>query len=104
MIKLVNGAAVQMTQEEQDAWLASLAQPQANVTRVTALAALKAIDAAGLASAYDAWANSPDRTFLERAHIEKALHWEITDPVVQAGATALGLNQEQLQAMFNSAS
>lgn len=70
---------------------------------VPALAALLALDAAGLASAYDAWANDPARTFAERAFINKALTWERGSPVIQSAADALELTGAQLDQLFITA-
>lgn len=72
----------------------------AAVTRIAALQGLKAIDHFGLASAYDAWANDPARTFLERAFINKAQTWEKDDPTLVAAALALGIGEAELDAMF----
>ena len=71
--------------------------------RVTALQGLLAIDEAGMATQYQAWAASPSREFAELAYIDKALHWNRTDPVLIAGATALGLTSDELDALFVSA-
>jgi len=73
------------------------------VTAVTALQGLLAIEAAGLADAYMAWANDPARTFAERAFIDKAAVWRRDDPVLLAGAAALGLNAAQIDAMYAAA-
>lgn len=67
---------------------------------VPALQGLKAIDHFGFASAYDAWANDPARTFLERAFINKAQTWERGDATLAAAAQALGIGEAQLDAMF----
>jgi hypothetical protein len=104
MIKLVNGVPVQMTQDEQDAWLASLPVTNPVPSQVSALQGLLAINAAGLSGAYSAWASSGDRTFAERAFIDKALHWKRTDPVLLSGAEALGLTSEQVDQLFITAS
>ena len=104
MIKLVNGVPVQMTQEEQDAWIASLSAHSSVPSQVSALQGLLAINAAGLSEAYSEWASSGDRTFAERAFIDKATHWKRTDPVLLSGATALGLTSEQVDQLFISAS
>ena len=71
--------------------------------RVPALSALLAIDAAGLAPAYEAWANAPERTFAERAFINKAQFWRRDDPTLIAAATALGLTDENINALFLAA-
>jgi hypothetical protein len=104
MIKLVNGVPVQMTQDEQDAWLASLPVSNPVPSQVSALQGLLAIDASGLSEAYSEWAASSDRTFAERAFIDKALHWKRTDPVLLSGSEALGLTSEQVDQLFISAS
>lgn len=72
--------------------------------QVTALQGLLAIDAAGLSSAYQAWAADPARTFSEKAFIDKAIHWKRNDPVLLLGANALGLNSAQLDQLFIAAS
>jgi hypothetical protein len=104
MIKLVNGVPVQMTQEEQDAWTASLPASNPVPAQVSALQGLLAINAAGLSEAYSEWASSESRTFSERAFIDKATHWNRTDPVLLAGATALELTSDQVDQLFISAS
>lgn len=73
-------------------------------TRISALQGLKAIDHFGLASAYDAWANDPARTFLERAFINRAQTWERDDATLIAAALALGIGEAELDAMFAWAS
>lgn len=70
---------------------------------VTALSALLALDAAGLSGAYQAWADSPERTFAERAFIAKALTWERQSPVTLSAIEALGITQEQADELFTSA-
>ena len=104
MKKLVNGVEIEMTEQEAIDWVASLPVANPVPQRVTALQGLLAIDEAGLSSAYNSWAASNDRTFAERAYIDKALHWNREDPVLIAGATALGLTSEQLDELFISAS
>jgi len=71
---------------------------------VTALQGLLAIDAAGLAAAYESWANDPARSFAERAFIQRAEHWMRDDPTLQGAATALGLTETQLDELFFAAS
>lgn len=67
---------------------------------VTALQGMKAIDAAGLAAAYTVWASDPERTFLEKAFIDKALTWERDNEVILAAQVALGLTDEQVDSLF----
>ena len=104
MKKLVNGVEIEMTEQEAADWLASLPVVNPIPQRVTALQGLLAIDEAGLSAAYESWATAPSREFAERAYIDKALHWNRTDPVLIAGATALGLTTEQIDLLFMSAS
>ena len=80
-------------------------EPEANPVpqEVTALQALKALDAAGMSAAYEAWANDPARTFLERAFIQRATHWLRSDPVLLSGATAIGIGEAQLDDLFRLA-
>jgi hypothetical protein len=80
-------------------------EPDANPVpqEVTALQALKALDAAGMSAAYEAWANDPGRTFLERAFINRATHWLRADPVLLSGASAIGISEAQLDGLFRLA-
>lgn len=68
--------------------------------QIDALQGLLAIDQSGLADAYLAWASSGDRTFSQRAFIDKALLWKRDDPTIAAASTALGLTSEQVDSMF----
>lgn len=78
--------------------------PHATVPEsVPVLNALLAIDAAGLAVSYQAWADSPDRTFAERAFITKAQSWERQSPVTLAAIKALGISSKQADELFTSA-
>jgi len=67
---------------------------------VTALQGMLALDAAGLASQYDAWAQSTERTFAQRAFIDKAQRWRRDDQTLQAAAVAFGLTDENLDQLF----
>lgn len=67
---------------------------------VSAMAALLAIDEFGLANAYTAWVNDPARTFAERAFVDKAMTWRRDNAVLLAAADALGLTNEQMDAIF----
>ena len=67
---------------------------------ISALAGLAVIDEFGLAGAYTAWATSPDRTFMERAFIDKATTWKRDNAALNTAATALGLTAVQMDAMF----
>jgi hypothetical protein len=80
-------------------------EPDANPVpqEVTAYQAAKALYAAGLAEAYEAWANDPDRTFLERAAVTATTSWVRSDETLIAAATELGLTAEQLDDLFRLA-
>lgn len=78
------------------AWVAAMIVPES----ITPLQGLRAIDAAGLSIVYAAWANSDDRTFLERAFIDKAQTWRRDDPVLNTGAAAMGLSADSLDQLF----
>lgn len=67
---------------------------------ITSIQGLLAIDAAGMSSMYEAWANDPVRTFAERAFINKAQTWNRDDPTLLAAATAFNLTSEQIDNMF----
>lgn len=72
--------------------------------RIEVLQGLLAIDQAGLSSLYESWINSPERTFAEKAFINKARTWRRDDPILQAAATEIGLTKEQLDQLFILAS
>lgn len=80
-------------------------EPPANPVpqEVTVLQAMKALDAAGMSAAYEAWANAPERTFIERAFINRSTHWVRTDPVMLSGAAAIGISEAQLDGLFRLA-
>lgn len=95
---------VQYTAAEEAEWQAA---QQANAIRpppvpqsVTPLQGLLALDAAGLADDYELWANAPERTFAERAFINRAQVWRRDDPLLQAGTGALGMTDAQLDQLF----
>ena len=67
---------------------------------VTPLQALLAIDQAGMSAAFDAWATDPARTFAEKSFINRAAVWRRDDPLMIAGATALGMSSAQLDQLF----
>lgn len=86
------------------AWLAAGGVPLPAATpvpeAVEALQALLALDAAGLAPAFAAWAQSPERSFAERAFIDRARTWRRDNPVLIAGAADMGITPEQLDQLF----
>ena len=67
---------------------------------VTPLQAMLAIDKSGMSAAYEAWSIDPTRTFAEKAFINRAQVWDRNDPLMIAGATALGLTSAQLDQLF----
>lgn len=77
--------------------------PPEPAPRVTALQGMLALDQAGLAPQYEAWASDPARTFAERAFIQRAQHWQRDDQTLVAAATALGLDDAQIDALFEAA-
>lgn len=72
-------------------------------TEIAALQGLLAIDQAGMADEYEAWATNPARTFAERAFINKALTWKRNDPTLALAAASLGLTDAQVDGMFELA-
>lgn len=64
------------------------------------LQGLLAIDAAGMAPAYEAWANDPTRTFAERAFIQRAKVWRRDDPLLNGATAALGMTSAQVDDLF----
>jgi len=81
-------------------WLAPAPSGPVVPDAVEPLQGLLAIDAFGMADAYETWATSTDRTFAERAFINRAQTWRRNDPILQGASTALGLTSEQLDALF----
>lgn len=67
---------------------------------VTALQGLLALDAAGLSGAYDTWATSVSRTFAEKAFINKSVTWRRNSETIAAACTALGITEQQRDALF----
>ena len=67
---------------------------------VTALQGMLALNQAGMASAYESWANDPARTFAEKAFINKAINWRYDDDVLNAGCIALGISEAQKKQLF----
>ena len=80
-------------------------EPEANPVpqSVSKYKAMKALAAAGLAGAYQAWVSDPKRTFLELAAVNATTDWVRTDTNLIAAATALGLSSEQLDDLFRLA-
>lgn len=67
------------------------------------LQGLLAIDVAGMAGAYEAWANDPARTFAERAFIQRAKAWRRDDPLLTGATEALGMTATQVDDLFRLA-
>lgn len=99
MFKLRNSLLIEMTGEEVAAVEAASAA-RSLPAPVSALQGLRAVDAAGMAGAFDAWANDSSRTFLERAFISKAITWRWDDPELNAGCVALGLTEQTKAELF----
>ena len=80
-------------------------EPDANPVpqSVSKYQAMKALAAAGLAGAYQAWVSDTKRTFLELAAVNATTDWERSDPNLIAAATALGLSSAQLDDLFRLA-
>jgi hypothetical protein len=72
-------------------------------TRCTRLQARLALIDAGMWSAVTAYFADPSRTDAEVAFFEDASNWERLDPTLTAGATALGLDDAALDALFTAA-
>jgi hypothetical protein len=75
---------------------------QPDVPTVTALQGMLAIQQAGLVAGFNAWKASldPVEDFATIAFFEKAQTWRRNNPYLIQGATALGLNDEQLNQLF----
>lgn len=71
--------------------------------KVEALQAMLALEQAGMADAFQAWAEAPERTFTELTFINRTRNWRRDDPVLLAGATALGLTETQVDDLFRLA-
>ena len=99
---LLPAGCVEISQTEVDALIAAAIQvsvPQS----VSALQGLLAVDQAGMAAAYTAWASDSARTFAERAFIDKAQTWKRDDPTLMAAAVAFGLTSTQIDSLFTLA-
>ena len=70
---------------------------------VSALQALLALEHAGLASLYEAWANDSARTFGEKAFINKAERWDYDNVILRQAATDMGISVSQLGDLFKLA-
>lgn len=66
---------------------------------ISRTAALLAVDDLGLAPAYTAWSESPDRTFREKAFLGAAT-WRRKEPVLLSAAEAFGVTESQIDALF----
>ena len=73
------------------------------VPRVTAVQGLLALDQAGLAGVYEAWANDPARTFSQRTFINREPVWRRDDPTLISAATSFGLTESQIDDLFTLA-
>lgn len=71
--------------------------------KVEALQAMLAIEQYGMAEAFQTWVNSSERTFAEKAFVNRTRNWRRDDPTLLAGASALGLTDEQLDDLFKLA-
>ena len=71
---------------------------------IEALQGLLALDRVGMSSYYETWANAPERTFAQKAFINKALTWKRDDPTLNTAASNLGLTSEQVDNLFLLAS
>jgi len=71
---------------------------------IGALQGLLALDQAGMSSYYETWANAPERTFAQKAFINKATTWKRDDPTLNTAAVDLGLTTEQVDNLFILAS
>lgn len=74
--------------------------PKYEVLRITALQGLLAIKQFGLDTVFVAWAASPERTFEQRAFLDKAQEWDRYDPVLLVAADSFNLTVDQIDAMF----
>ena len=54
-------------------------------------------------AAYEAWATAPDRTFAERAFVQRAGHWARDDATLLSAATTLGLSAADVDELFELA-
>ena len=70
---------------------------------ISSYQAMKALAAAGLADAFEAWANDPARTFLERAAVNRPNTWVRSDTALIAAATDIGIGSAQLDDLFRLA-
>lgn len=90
--------------DAQGVWFPPEDQDPAVPAAVAPLQGLLAIDFFGMSEAFEAWADSPSRTFAERAFISRAQTWRRNDPILQGAAEVLGLTTDQVNALFLKAS
>ncbi|MBK1719229.1 hypothetical protein [Thiocystis violacea] len=64
------------------------------------LQALLALDQLGLADEYEAWCTDPQRTFAEKAFINRARTWRRLDATFNAAADALEKTEEEKDQLF----
>lgn len=95
--EVVNLDTEQVAANQAAAYAASIPQV------VTALQGLLALDVFKISQYYEVWANSPDRTFAERAFINKAQTWKRDDPILIGAATSLNLTDVQIDDLFKLA-
>jgi hypothetical protein len=69
---------------------------------VTALQGMLAINSAGIGSAFVTWRNTldPIDDFETIAFLDKAEHWQRSNPVLLAATAALGLSEAQVDDLF----
>lgn len=104
MKKMVNGALVDMSAEEEAAFLASLAPVK--ITAVTMRQARRALHAAGLLSSVDAAIDSLSEPNKTAARIDWEYSGEVqrNNPTFVALTAALGLTEQQVDDLFTAAS
>lgn len=109
--ELHSGKTIQQLEQELVDAVAATPAYEPNITptvagvpqSISALNGLLVLDAAGLAPAYEAWATSTDRTFAQKAFINKAMNWRRDDVTLISAAKALGLTDAQIDTLFVSA-
>ncbi len=101
--KKVDGEMVAMTQEEEEEFLATLPPPEDTTPKSVSARQFKLqLLASGLLDDVEAWINQQEQAV--RIAYDNSGSFVRTEPMMQAGFTALGFTEEQINEFFIAAS
>ena len=101
--RTINSLSDVMPNEDFSEYQPPIVAPDPVPQSIDALQGLLALDHEGMAGFYETWASAPERTFAQRAFINKALTWKRNDPTLNAAASDLGLTSTQVDSLFTLA-